>query len=68
MEYLLLFPILFVGGLVTAGIVWRRQADRDRREAARDDTLRAGADPETSPESASRLAEGKAAWMRPTGF
>jgi hypothetical protein len=61
-------PFLFLAGLITAGVVWRRRADRNAREAARDDTQRAGADQTQTPEAAARLAEGKAAWMRPTGF
>jgi hypothetical protein len=61
-------PFLFLAGLVTAGIVWRRRRDRDAAAAPRDDTLRAGEDPATSPETAARHAEGKAAWMRPSGF
>jgi hypothetical protein len=48
--------------------VWRRRRDRDAAEAPRDDTLRAGEDSATSPETAARHAEGKAAWMRPSGF
>ncbi|MFG6443984.1 hypothetical protein ACFXQA_01785 [Microbacterium sp. P07] len=61
-------PLLFLAGLVTAGVVWRRRKDRDAAEAPRDDTMRAGSEPVDSPESAARRAEGKAAWMRPSGF
>jgi hypothetical protein len=61
-------PLLFLAGIATAGIVWRRKKDRDAKAAARDDTLRAGEDAVATPESAARRAEGKAAWMRPTGF
>jgi hypothetical protein len=61
-------PFLFLTGLITAGIVWRRRRDRDSADAPRDEMLRAGEDAATTPESAARLAEGKAAWMRPSGF
>lgn len=61
-------PLLFLVALISAGVVWRRRADRSAREAGRDDTLRAGADASQTPEAASRRAEGKAAWMRPSGF
>jgi len=63
-----LIPFVFLGGLVTAGVVWRRRRDREAADAPHDDLLRAGAEPDQSPEAASRRAEGKAAWMRPSGF
>jgi hypothetical protein len=65
---LIALPLLCLGGLITVGVMWRRKRDRDAFEAGRDDTLRAGVDPTESPESAARRAEGKAAWMRPSGF
>jgi hypothetical protein len=61
-------PFLFLAAIITAGVVWRRRRDRDSADAPRDDTLRAGADPDQTPEGAARRAEGKAAWMRPSGF
>jgi hypothetical protein len=59
-------PVIALGALVTAGVVWRRRRDRADAEAPRDDMLRAGSTPEQSPEAAYRRAQGKSSWMRPS--
>jgi hypothetical protein len=64
-------PILasiLVATLVSVGIALRRSRARRDREAGRNDLLRAGTDPELTPEAAASRAEGKTAWMRPSGL